>query len=95
MFLIDIVFQDIEQITPELTLAHRQYLVPHYENQTLLFGGRKIPRTGGIILAQHLDQDQIHTLMNQDPLIAGGHASYTITEFQAVMAAHDYRGLLG
>ncbi len=94
MFLIDIVFQDIEQITPELTLAHRQYLVPHYKNKTLLFGGRKVPRTGGIILAQHLSQEQVHSLMQQDPLIASGLARYTITEFQVVMTADDYHRLL-
>ncbi len=94
MFLIDIAFKNIEKITPELTLTHRQYLVPHYENQTLLFGGRKMPRTGGLILAQNLNLDQVHSLMQQDPLIASGHASYTITEFHPVMAAENYRGLL-
>lgn len=94
MFLIDITFNNVENISAELTQAHRNYLQRFYDEQILLFGGRKVPRTGGIMLAQGIDKTRLHSLMDEDPLIAKGYASYTIIEFHPVMAGLEYRTLL-
>lgn len=94
MFLVDITFKRTEDINAELTQAHRHYLQAFYDQQILLFGGRKVPRTGGIILSQGIEKSQLHGLMDKDPLIAQGYASYTIIEFHPVMAGLEYRALL-
>lgn len=94
MYLIDFVFHDSSQLTPELTQAHRNYLKPHYESQQLLFGGPKVPRTGGFILSQHRKPDEIQMILNEDPLIKSGIASYSILEFRPLMAAADYLYLI-
>lgn len=94
MFLVDIKFQRPEDISAELTQAHRDYLQPLYDEQILLFGGRKVPRTGGIILAHGIERARLESLMDKDPLIAEGYATYTMIEFQTVMASLEFRALL-
>ncbi|WP_299495272.1 YciI family protein [uncultured Shewanella sp.] len=89
----------MEVITPELRQLHRNYLALEYEKNHLIFGGRKIPDTngifGGIIISQHESREALESCLAEDPFIKSGSASYTITEFIPVMAANDYRHILG
>ena len=94
MFLIDMTFTDFDKITPELTAEHRQYLAQHYESHQLMFGGRKVPRTGGILISQHESKEELERVLCADPFIQSGAVSYTITEFVPVMAAPAYSALL-
>lgn len=94
MFLIDMEFTKPDLITPDLTTKHRLYLSAEYEKGNLMFGGRKRPRTGGIILSQHQSRSAVDALLQNDPFIRAGVARYTITEFEPVMAAHAYSALL-
>ncbi|MCL1125126.1 hypothetical protein L2764_11725 [Shewanella surugensis] len=62
-------------------------------------GGRKLPHIGalprGIILSQHVTREALERCLTQDPFIKSGSVSYTITEFMPVMAANEYRHILG
>lgn len=94
MFLVDMQFTDLEKITPELTDAHRAYLAAQYQNNQLMFGGRKVPRTGGILLSQHQDKAELVAMLAADPFMQSGAVSYSITEFVPVMAAPKYAEVL-
>lgn len=95
MFLVDMQFTDLEKITPELTDAHRAYLAAQYQNNQLMFGGRKVPRTGGILLSLHQDKAELVAMLEADPFKQSGAVSYSITEFVPVMAAPNYAEMLG
>lgn len=95
MFLVDMQFTDLEKITPELTDAHRAYLAAQYQNNQLMFGGRKVPRTGGILLSLHQDKAELVAMLAADPFMQSGAVSYSITEFVPVMAAPKYAEVLG
>ncbi len=95
MFLVDMQFTDLEKITPELTDAHRAYLAAQYQNNQLMFGGRKVPRTGGILLSLHQDKAELVAMLAADPFMQSGAVSYSITEFVPVMAAPNYAEMLG
>lgn len=94
MYLIDMTFTDLEKITPELTAQHREYLAQQYASNQLMFGGRKVPRTGGILISQHKSKEELERVMGADPFIQSGAVSYTISEFVPVMAAPAYSHLL-
>lgn len=94
MFLVDMTFTNLEKITPELTAQHRQYLAQQYQSNQLMFGGRKVPRTGGILISRHPSKDELARVLNLDPFIQSGAVSYSISEFVPVMAAQAYVHLL-
>ncbi len=95
MFLVDMHFTDLEKITPELTDAHRAYLAAQYQDNQLMFGGRKVPRTGGILLSLHQDKAELVAMLEADPFRQSGAVSYSITEFVPVMASPNYAEVLG
>ncbi|MEJ2763455.1 YciI family protein [Photobacterium sp. MCCC 1A19761] len=94
MFLVDMCFTDMAKITPELAAQHQRYLAKEYQSNNLLFGGRKVPRTGGILISQHECEQALRTILDADPFIQSGAVSYSITEFTPVMAAEAYAHLL-
>jgi len=94
MFLVDMTFTDIEKITVELTNQHKRYLEKEYKAGLLMFGGRKIPRTGGILISKHASEQALKQVLDLDPFINSGAVSYSITEFIPVMAAKEYENIL-
>lgn len=94
MFLVDMNFNDMSKITPELTDLHRNYLAKEYKANNLMFGGRKEPRTGGIIISKHSNKGELVSLLESDPFVQAGAASYFITEFIPVMASEAYEAVL-
>ena len=94
MFLVDMNFMDMSKITPELTEQHKAYLAEQYESNQLMFGGRKIPRTGGILISNHESKRALLDVLTSDPFIKSGAVRFTITEFMPVMASQEYADLL-
>ncbi|WP_448569906.1 YciI family protein [Thalassotalea ganghwensis] len=94
MFLVNMTFVDVDKITPELTNAHRDYLAKQYQQNKLMFGGRKVPRTGGILISQHESRHALEHVLQADPFVNSGAVNYTITEFVPVMASEQYQSLI-
>ena len=94
MFLVDMSFIDMAKITPELTNEHKSYLEKQYKSNKLMFGGRKVPRTGGILISQHANEDELKEVLQSDPFIKSGAVSYSITEFIPLMASEKYANIL-
>jgi uncharacterized protein YciI len=61
--------------------AHVQFLEKHRRTGTFIAWGRKVPRTGGIILACGDDRAAIERAMHDDPFVSRGLATIEITEF--------------
>lgn len=94
MFLVDMNFTNMEKITPELTGKHKNYLEKEYQKNKLMFGGRKVPRTGGILISMHSSEQELVQVLESDPFIKSGAASYSITEFTPVMASKGFANIL-
>jgi len=61
--------------------AHRRFLDEGYTAGIFLASGPRVPRTGGVILAQAASAEELKAFMNKDPFHLAGAASYDIVEF--------------
>ena len=64
--------------------AHRRFLDEGYAAGYLLASGPRLPRTGGIILAQASGVEELRGFLDKDPFIKAGVAQYEILEFTPV-----------
>lgn len=60
---------------------HIEYLDKYYEKGFFIASGRKVPRVGGVILAQAKNRDELDEILNDDPFKINNLATYEITEF--------------
>ena len=68
---------EVERFLP----AHIQFLDEHYKKCLFICSGRKVPRTGGIILCDCADAAKAREIMEKDPFFKEGIAQYEIIEF--------------
>jgi len=67
--------------------AHVAFLETHRKAGTFIAWGRKVPRTGGIILACGESRGEIERIMQDDPFVARRLAEMEVTEFLPKPAA--------
>lgn len=81
MFIINITYKtSIDKIEASLK-EHIDFLNEQYEKGNFLASGRKIPRTGGIILSSIPDKEKLIEILNKDPFKSKELANYEIIEF--------------
>lgn len=68
---------EVERLLP----AHINYLDKYYKSKDFICSGRKIPRTGGIILCNSATREEAEKIMKQDPFFINQIAEYEIVEF--------------
>lgn len=74
--------------------AHVKYLKKYYKADVFLMSGRKVPRTGGIIIAQADSIEILEQIIADDPFHKHKLAEFTITEFLASQSHPDLKDLL-
>ena len=94
MFLVDFKFIDVNLLTQELSQQHRAHLATAYNNGQLLFGGPKVPRTGGLIISMHDNQQELEELLDTDPIIGANLATYEIVEFSPALMTDSMSPIL-
>jgi uncharacterized protein YciI len=94
MFLINMTFVKELSEVDLFTDSHREYMAKQYETGNMLFGGRKVPREGGIIVSKHNTLDDLMQVMENDPFIINKVATFDILEFEPVMRAEQLKGLI-
>lgn len=60
---------------------HVKFLRKYYRQNVFVASGRKVPRTGGIILALAKSKEEIERIIAEDPFYTHKLAEFTITEF--------------
>jgi len=73
---------------------HMDWVNAGYDSGMFLASGRKVPRTGGMILAQG-DRAEIEAYVAADPFAAEGVAVYEVTEVAVTRTAPGLDGLKG
>lgn len=75
--------------------AHVKFLSKYYKLGTFLVSGRKVPRTGGIIVAQASSKEVLEEIIKEDPFHKHRLAEFTITEFLASQAHPEFKNMMG
>jgi len=70
---------------------HMVFLKACYREGLFIVSGRKVPRTGGIIVATASSKEALEAVMKNDPFVVHGLAEFDILEFQASQSHPDFR----
>ena len=80
MFIVSITYispiEEIDRLIPE----HIKYLDEQYRLGHFQLSGRKIPRTGGVIIATVKNRSELDRILAQDPFYREKLARYEVTE---------------
>jgi len=81
MFIINLHYiVPLEKLDSHMT-EHVKYLRKYYKLNIFVASGRKVPRTGGVILAIGKSKEEIEKIISEDPFHIHSLAEFTITEF--------------
>lgn len=87
MFIINLTYKvELDKIDQYLE-AHVKYLKNQYSNGSFIVSGRKVPRTGGIILSNVKDKAKLLEILSEDPFKINNLAEYDIIEFIPTMTS--------
>lgn len=94
MFVIDLHYiVPLEKLDAHMT-EHVKYLHKYYKQNIFIASGRKVPRTGGIILAHGRSKTEIEEILQEDPFFVHKLAEFTVTEFLTSQTHPDFKKLL-
>ena len=81
MFIINLTYKtELGQIDQYLN-EHVDFLNEQYALGNFLASGRKVPRTGGIILSNVSSKSELEEIIKKDPFKKNELADYELTEF--------------
>lgn len=69
---------------------HTAYVERNYAAGHFLASGRRVPRTGGVILARGSRIEEIEAVVSTDPFITEGVATSELIEFEPSRWADDF-----
>ncbi len=93
MFIISLNYKcPLEEVDKHLD-AHVAYLKQEYANGNFIASGRKVPRTGGVILSNVKTRNALEAILAKDPFNQADIAEYDITEFIPSMVAEGFEKL--
>lgn len=81
MFILDIKYKAPISIIEKFIDEHRKFLDEYYAQQKFILSGPKIPRTGGIILADIECKSELMKIIKEDPFYINNLADYFMIEF--------------
>ena len=81
MFIINLNYiVPLEQLDAHMA-DHVKFLRTYYKKNVFVASGRKVPRTGGIILALAKSKEELEQIIRKDPFYIHKLADFSITEF--------------
>jgi uncharacterized protein YciI len=87
MFIVTLTYllpvEEIDALMP----GHVEWLKDGYDSGLFVASGRRIPRTGGVILARSGDEQALRDALARDPFAIHGAARCDVVEFTPSMTA--------
>ncbi len=81
MFVIELTYKvPLDKIDAYIN-EHVSFLDKYYASGNFIASGRKVPRSGGVILAAGDSKEQLQKIISEDPFYKNQLADYSITEF--------------
>ena len=94
MFVVDLHYiVPLEKLDAHMA-EHVKYLRKYYGQNVFVASGRKMPRTGGIILALTDSREALDKILAEDPFFIHQLAEFRVTEFQTSQYHPDLKKLL-
>jgi len=94
MYIIDLNYiVPLEELDTHMA-DHVKYLRKYYKKNVFVASGRKVPRTGGIILALADSTEAVEKIIREDPFHKYELAEFTITHFLTSQYHEDLKSLL-
>jgi uncharacterized protein YciI len=94
MFIIDLHYiVPLEQLDSHMT-EHVKFLQKYYKQNVFVASGRKVPRTGGIILALAKSREIVDEIIKEDPFYIHNLAKFNVTEFMTSQSHPEIKKLL-
>jgi uncharacterized protein YciI len=90
MFLLLLTYTKPLDEVDALMRDHVKWLRRQYADGRFVVSGRRLPRTGGVILARGDDRDEIEALAATDPFVRGGVATVEVIQFRASQSAEGF-----
>ena len=90
MFIIDIHYKKPIEVIEQFLVAHREFLEEGYKKNYFVASGPKNPRTGGIIVSQLKDKNELESILKNDPFLLNDIAEYHFIEFNPVKYHKDF-----
>ncbi len=93
MFLISLTYvqplTEVDKYLPE----HKLFLDKYYALGHFLVSGRKVPRTGGVIIARFDTPEAVQHALADDPFFQHKVATYEVTELQPTQCIDALKGI--
>ena len=87
MFIVTLTYLKPVDEIDALMHDHVEWLRKGYDEGLFIASGRRIPRTGGVILARSGDEQALRDNLARDPFAIHGAARFDVVEFTASMTA--------
>ena len=87
MFIVTLTYLKPVEEVDALMHDHVAWLKKGYADGLFIASGRRVPRTGGVILARSGDEQALRDRLARDPFVIHGAAHCDVVEFTASMTA--------
>ncbi|MCU1532659.1 MAG: cyclohydrolase [Arthrobacter sp.] len=93
MYVVSLTYKVPDEIVEFHLRAHITWLQDAFDAGIFMVAGRKIPRTGGLLLS-NADRATLDAALARDPFYVNGVADFEVMEFHANRVAAGYENLL-
>jgi uncharacterized protein YciI len=93
MYVVSLSYRVPQDIVDFHNDAHINWLQKAFDDGVFIAAGRKVPRTGGLLLSQ-ADRATLDASLAKDPFYTNGVAEFEIMEFHAGRVAPGFENLL-
>ncbi|CZF79617.1 MULTISPECIES: YciI family protein [Grimontia] len=90
MFIVSLTYKAELSEVDQYIEAHVTFLEKYYAAGKFIASGRKVPRTGGVILVNAINKAEVDSIIKEDPFYISNVADYEVTEFIPTMAAKEF-----
>lgn len=94
MFLVSLTYKKDLTVVEKYLEEHIRFLDKYYASGNFIFSGRKIPRTGGVVLVRNVSRQALEDILKEDPFFRNDIAQYEITEIVVTKCDKDFAQFL-
>ena len=89
MFIVSLTYVKDFDVVDSYLQEHVEYLKKQYEKGFFIASGRKVPRTGGVILSDIKNKEELMNVLKNDPFYKNQVAKYDVIEFVPSMTSKE------
>jgi len=91
MFIVILKYEKSIETVMEYLEKHNVFLEKYYSTNKFICSGRQEPRTGGIILCNANDKEEVNSIIKEDPFYINEVAKYEVIEFIPAKYADGFK----